>query len=1117
MSSLKIVSGRAGSGKSEYITEEAIKTSGNSKNAIIIVPEQYTHEREMQVMSKTGYICESLNVTSFNRLAYRIIADSGIKRKRADMTAKAMLLSRALSKCRRELRYYKKAEEKTGYIELFLDAISEFKKGQIMPETLAVAANNADSLLSLRLSDLSIIYGEYNKLLNEKMSDADDDITLLSSLCFGNEYIKNSTIYIDEFFGFTQNELFCIESMLAAGADVVVSLCMPNGADSNGVFSSVVKTKSMLLKCAESAGANISFEHTLSDAKRFLSPELSALERAMSGEIFEYDGDVKDITLTVLRNRYDEVTSVATKIKQLVKDGMEYRDIAVIAGDYAGYSDIIKTTFSSYDIPVFCDTRKSFLDHPIVVYLFSVLDLLSGFTTDRVCAYMKSDFTDIDRESAARLENYALAAAINYNDWLDDERFLKKSASIFAYEETSGEEGLHQIEVKNQLLLPIIELKSKIKESKNVKDRVSALEAFFEKTDLEGKISEKAKLFEEEGKLNLADEYKEVYNIINETLDTLRETLGDEDTGLNVLSEILSAGFSQKSIGVIPKVYDSVAFGDINRSVIKNVKAMFLIGVNEGYFPSLLLPSEIFSDSDREYLTENGIAVARDSKAMIEATEFSLYESVNTAKEKLFVSYPIDNDGQGVRPASFVSKLKRIYKNLKLQSYLKEDTLPPELTVSSRAGAYSYVLMHIKNLDKNPLARTLCDELMKDNEYKEKLERAIKFSHYENKAGKLSPCAVSSLYGKNLTGSVSRFERFSACPFSFFIEYGLRAKERTVLKVAAPDVGSLLHEVVEKFSKVVRERELSFKTIKRCEQKEICDEIVDEMFDAMMIKKVFSEGRINALKTRLKSLVAKSVWAICEHIKRGEFEPTAFELSFDRNGDIEPVSITLPTGEEITMIGRIDRIDTFSHEGKLYLKIIDYKSGSKAYSLSDIFNKTTLQLSVYMIAATENAAGKLGDGETAFGGMFYFKLDDPVQEGMPDTEYDDEKALKGFKMSGLVADDTDVVSAIDSTVSSGWSMVIPVYKLKDGNISKSQSKSATIEQYEKLKSYVKKAVTEIGEQIVSGNIDISPIRNGDISPCSYCKYRAVCGFDSEIHKVRYAKKFSSDDEIWEEM
>ena len=178
---------------------------------------------------------------------------------------------------------------------------------------------------------------------------------------------------------------------------------------------------------------------------------------------------------------------------------------------------------------------------------------------------------------------------------------------------------------------------------------------------------------------------------------------------------------------------------------------------------------------------------------------------------------------------------------------------------------------------------------------------------------------------------------------------------------------------------------------------------------------------------------------------------------------------------------------------------------------------TTLQLSVYMIAATENAKGKLGEGEASFGGMFYFKLDDPVQDGMPDTEYDDEKALKGFKMSGLVSDDSGVVSAMDNTLTSGWSAIIPVYMLKDGGISKSQSKSASIKQYEKLKRYVKNAVTEIGKEILSGNIDIKPVRNGDISPCSYCRYRVVCGFDPEIHPCRYTKNFSSDEEIWEEM
>ncbi|MBQ3181202.1 MAG: PD-(D/E)XK nuclease family protein, partial [Clostridia bacterium] len=603
----------------------------------------------------------------------------------------------------------------------------------------------------------------------------------------------------------------------------------------------------------------------------------------------------------------------------------------------------------------------------------------------------------------------------------------------------------------------------------------------------------------------------------NGRVETLKSTLGDEDTGLAVLREILTAGFSQKSIGIIPKVYDSVAFGDINRSVIKNVKALFLIGVNEGQFPTIPQTTGVLSDDEREYLIARGISVAPDAKKLIEASEFSLYESVNVAKDKLYVSYPIDNDGQGLRPAGLVSKIKRTFKNLKTESYLKDDILTPELSVSSLGSAYSYVLTHIKNLENNTLARTLCDELLKNEEYKEKVERAIKFSQYENNAGKLTPTTVSSLYGKNMTGSVSRFERFSSCPFSFFVEYGLRARERKVLKVESPDIGSLLHEVVERFSKVIHEKGLSFKTITKAEQKAICDEIIDEMFGAMMVKKVFSEGRINGLKIRLKSLVAKSVWAICEHVKRGEFEPAAFELSFDKNGDIEPVVVTLPTGEEITMIGRIDRIDTFCHEGKLYIKIIDYKSGNKVYSLSDIFNKTTLQLSVYMIAATENAKGKLGVGDATFGGMFYFKLDDPIEDGMPDSEQDDEKSLKAFKMSGLLADDETIVSAMDKGLASGWSCIIPVYKLKDGGLSKNQSKLADPEQYEKLKRYVKDAVTQIGKEIVSGNIDILPVKDGKFLPCSYCKYRVVCGYDPEIHPCRYTKTFSSDEEIWNEM
>lgn len=1119
MSSLKFVLGTAGSGKSEYIMHQAVLSEQLGKNAIIIVPEQYSHNREMEMLLHTGYICESLNVTSFNRLAYKIISEAGLSRHALDTSGKAMLVARALTRSRKKLTYFKNAEEHTGYINLFLDTISEFKKGQITPESLRVLANTVkeEPVFCAKLHDISLIYEEYNKLLSDSMCDNDDDVTLLASLCFGNEYIKNSTIYIDEFFRFTKNEIFCIESMLASGADVVVSLCMPENPKENSVFSSVRATKLLLEARARAVGANISLPYVLGENHRFSSSELMTLEHSMAGEKIEYNEETNDISLSVFKNRYDEVSFVATKIKQLIKEGLSFRDISVIAGDYEGYKDIITSTFSLYDIPVFADTRKKFLDHPIVVYLFSVFDLLTGITTDRLSVYAKSGFLDVTWEEASLLENFALASAINYNDWLDDERFLKKSAGIFNAEEESGEEGKKQIEVKNRLLSPIVSLKEKISSSKTVKDRVFALEEFFKDTDLEGKILKKSQEFKDAGKLNLADEYIEVYNIITETLETLKLCLGDEDTGLLVLREILSAGFLKKSIGIIPKVYDCVAYGDINRSLIKNSKVLFLIGVNEGQFPAFPMSSGVLSDEEREYLINNDISVAPDSKKLTEGAEFSLYTSVNTARDKIFVSYPVDVDGTGVRPASFISKLKRVFKNLDTHSYLLDDMLPPELCVASKNSAYSYVLTNIKNLDTNPLAKRLAEELSEDEEFKEKIKRAIHFSEYENTAGKLSGGAVSALYGKSLIGSVSRFERFSSCPFSFFIEYGLRARERKVLKIETPDIGSLLHEVVERFSKAVVARGLNFKTITQKEQQKICDEIIEDMFGAMMIKNVFSQGRIDALKTRLKSLVKKSVWAICEHIARGEFEPTAFEFSFDKNGDIEPVTITLPTGEEITMIGRIDRVDTLSHEGKLYIKVIDYKSGNKSYSLSDIFNMTTLQLSVYMIAVTENAKGKLGKGEETFGGMFYFKLDDPVQDAMPDNDVDDEKTLKAFKMSGLLCDDEKIVHSMDKSLTSGWSAVIPVYVLKDGSLSKNQSKLADPEQYEKLKKYVKSAVTKIGQEIISGNVDIMPVRDGNFSPCSYCRARVVCGFDSSTHPCRYAKKFASDEEIWNEM
>lgn len=1111
--SLQFVYGRSGSGKSEYMLKRASILETEGRRILMIVPEQYSHQGESAFLKEKGYICDTFNVTSFARFAKKIIGN--VKNKKTlDSAGKAMMTLKAVSSCRDKLLYYKASCENQGYIKLFMDAISEFKKGGVTPDMLFSASRIAEEKsFSARLNDLALILEEYNKFISYDFLDADDDLILAAGCIKENAEIKETEIFIDEFFRFTQNEIILISSFLAVGASVTISIPMPVCPAKSSVFKSCEYTKDVITKIANDLGAKILPPVILEESKRHKSQELICLEKATSGERVMFDKETKDISLYVAKGRYEEVIYTAAAIRKYVaQNDALFNEIAIITGDYDGYSDLVKSVFEMYDLPIFLDSRREFLSHPIVLYLFSVFDLLSGISTEKVVSYMKSGFADITEDEAFRLENYALSGAIEYNDWLSDERFIRKARGIFSQEQSENKEGEKLVGVKNKLFAPILALKEKITKSKSALSRINAIVSFLDATGFQEKIEKKASDFRKKNMGRNADEYAEVYNILMETLGMMAEVLGDKNIGLSGIRGVLEAGLSQKSIGVIPSVYDSISYGDLNRSVIKNVRALFVLGANDEIFPPMAQTGVLLSDSERDFLNLNGVWVAPNTKKRIADGEFSVYSAVNTPREKLFVSYPVsDDNGTGLRPAMFISKLKRVFPKLKIESDLQNDEQGLEVTVASKQSAYTYLLTHIDKINVDKTITAIYDFLSCDSEYKEKLKTAIAYSKYKNTAGRLSDETIIKLYGNTLYGSVSRFERYSACPFSFFIEHGLKAKERKVLKIEAPDMGSLLHEIIERFSLEIYKRGLSFKTIEMEEQREITDRITDELLGLGFIKNMYSEGRLSALSRRLKSLVSKSVWAICSQARMGDFEPSHFEASFDINGNLPPVKVLLPDGGEIIMRGRIDRIDTLAKDGKLYVKIIDYKSGSKGYSLSDIFNGTTLQLAVYTVAATEGLAKN-----SAFGGMFYFKLNDPVFEGMPDAEADDVKLLKTFKMSGLSTDDVDVIRAMDNDFS-GWSSVIPVYLKADGTVSKASSKTASNEQFETLKKYIKNTVSKIGQEILKGNVDISPVRDGDFSPCTYCIYASVCGFDPNEHRCRMAKKFESDDEIWEEM
>ncbi len=1120
--SLRIIRGASGTGKSTMMLNLIKEHAKNGEKAMLIVPEQFSHIAETELINTVGYLSSNVQATSFGRLAKRLLSESGRLGHTIDASGKNMLMASVLAKAGKDLTVFKGASEKQGFITSLLELISDFKRAQVSADSLIEhSQKETNALLSQKLSELGLLYKSYEELLNKNFSDSEDNVTKLAELIKDENPLEGFTVYIDSFFRFTANELDVISSMLSCGINLVVSVCVSqniNGA--GGIFKPCIDTQQRIVKITRENGAEILSDICLNEKFRFSSScELAHLESQLySYPHLQYDEKTNDISLFIASNPYNEVVYMATKIRDaVINEGIRYRDIAIIAGNLELYTDLIKTVFPSYEIPVFADTRRDLLGHPIMLMLFSVFSMLTGgFKTQDVIAFCKSGYSGLTQDETDRLENYALLGHIERADWLDDERFLKRARMVFETEQELSEdertEAEEMLALKNKLLCSVLALKQAFSESRVVRDRAEALFEFFESIDLRGMIENQVDKFREDGLLQLADEYADVYNIIIETLDQLVLCIGDEKIGVDRLKIILENGFSQHSVGVIPSAADQVFLGDVSRSLIKNVKHVFLIGVQDGAFPPSAPNEGILTDSERISLNQNGFEVAPDTKKITFDNQFLVYSAVNISSGMVHISYPVaDSAGKGLRPSPFISRVKKLFPYLSINSDLLDSEPDPEKNIASKQSAYNYLLGRMSG-EETELAEVLSDILCEDERYENQLERAKEYSLFSNSAQRLTRENVEALYGRNLKGSISRFEKFSACPFLYFVQFGLKAKERKLLAIDTPDIGWLLHSIIDEFSKYMQKNGESYKQItkERCEQ--IVDELVSKMTKNMFIENLYSKNKLAVLIKRLKQMVMKSVWVICEHIKRGEFEPCGFEVSFDDNGDMPPVIISLPTGESITLAGRIDRIDKYSDGTDLYIRIIDYKSGNKEFSLSDIFNKLSLQLAVYLTAVCDGGEELLGKKPKP-AGMFYFRLSDPIVNAMGKSDEQlSEELIKKYKMSGMVLSDSDIIKAMDSGIS-GFSKIIPVRINKDGKIAESSSKCATLSQMERLQSYMKRTVADIGREILNGNTDISPCLGASGAACTYCRFKSVCGFDSAHNRFRYLPTIS-DEEIW---
>ena len=677
--------------------------------------------------------------------------------------------------------------------------------------------------------------------------------------------------------------------------------------------------------------------------------------------------------------------------------------------------------------------------------------------------------------------------------------------------------------VRDLLVKTIIPFHDSIKGKKLCSDICLGIYDFLVNTNMPEKIENLMKEFFELGQLEMVNEYSQIWNILIGILDQLVEVLGKEKLNLEEFSKVLVTGLSQHQIGFIPPSLDQVMITSVERIKSHETKYLFLIGVNDGVFPTGSYTEGILTDLDRIALSDAGVELAKNTKALAFEEQFLIYKTLTIPSGCLRVSYPISNfEGKTMRPSIIISRLKSIFPKLIEKSNIVEENI--EHKIVSPTPTFNNLIIALRDSAEakhlEAIWKYTYDWYAVRDGYEEKINNLIEAFKYNNIIENLNEKSVKNLYSKDNRFSVSKIEKYEECPFAYFIQYGLKAKERKLFELTPPDLGTFMHKVIDGFSKNVSSSGMDWNNLdnKWCEDtiKEMIDKTIEEPYGKIFM----STPKYKYYGERIKRVLNKSALTIVEQIKIGEFKPVGYEIEFGGE-EYPPIELKLENGEIIKLVGKIDRVDKLVMDDGEYFRIIDYKSGKKDLKLFDVYTGLQLQLLTYLDAMLTNESmdGKL---PVFPAGVLYFTLDDPLAKtrARVSSEELEKLILKELRMKGLVLNDTRVIVKMDKTIDgvSGASIVIPASMKKDGELSLAKSNVATKEQFECLRSHVREKLKEACNNMLKGIIDIKPYKSSTRTACEYCDYESICAFDPLLKENSYRRINSlKDNEVWEKL
>lgn len=1103
--SLQFIFGNSGSGKSHCLYQDIVSRSVRhpQKNYLVLVPEQFTMQtqKDLCLMHPRGGIM-NIDVLSFGRLAHRVFEEVGEDNRTVlDDEGKNLVLRKIANNFEDELTVLKGNLKKQGYISEVKSVISEFTQYGVDFDRLDEFMDTVspDSYLYYKLRDIRRVYEGFEDYLSGRYITKEEMLDVLSRVVPESEILKGSVVALDGFTGFTPVQDRLLGELLRVCDRVIVTVEMDEREEPfvyrhpYQLFALSKQMVTSLVKIAQEAGVEIEEPVCLYDTplKRF---EHNAQMAFLEANLFrhsgaKYEGENSALSLHEARNPRMEAGCAAEGIRYLVREkGYHYRDIAVITSDMEVYADALEKACAAFDIPIFMDHKKSILLNAFVEYLRSLLAMTEqNFTYESVFRYLRTGLSGFADDEVDRLENYCLALGIKgYKSWQQ------------VWTRTTAEAGEDELAELNHLRVRFVE---KIQElvfvlkqrSKTVRDITLAVYTFIADEGMQAKLAEMEQEFQRQGDLALAKEYAQIYRIVLDLFDKFVELLGDERISLREYCELLDAGLEEAKVGVIPPSLDQVVIGDVERTRIRNIRALFFLGANDTLLPGNLNGGGLLSERDREEFAKNEIALSPGPKEKIYTQKFYLYMNLTKPSEYLYISWSkVSGDGKSLRPAYLIADLRRMFPGIHVTDEETRGLERREITRSTGIRIMAEGLRDRKS-GVSDQWKELYGWFARDSRSEADLERILSAGFLRREYPKLGEEKAEGLYRDASRVSVTRLEQFSSCAYAHFLSYGLRLSDREEYGFEAMDLGNIAHQSLERFSRKADDEQVSWQDMTEEKRNSLIEECVEESVQDYGNTVLFSSARNEYMAARIKRLMRRSVWAITKQLEKGDFVPSGYELKFGS--------------------GKIDRVDICEEDDCVYVKVTDYKTGMKSFDITAFYHGLQLQLPVYLNAALKVEEKKFKGKEMIPAGIFYYRIQDPMVDRKDSDEEVEKSILKELRLDGLVNGDGEVLSHLEKDLS-GTSVLYPVGKNKDGSLSRS-SRALPGETFRAVLDYAEAKENRIKQEMYSGEVSAAPYELGDATGCDYCAYREICGFDLKLDGCGYRRleKYSMEEAV----